>query len=294
MINIRLPAFHSGAAIGYGARAPANQLADMSAFFRARSSGSLSAVSHGGGTDSLAPTVGAALSSSGRYTPTPDHSGAATVLKLESSGSSRPTDDRTWKKSLAYWRASTPPRTLRYIGGICPCSSLASIFIASGESRRGASFASNSARLRSASAARALASATPIIAAASFSFDRPRSSVWCRPSILPNSTSPIMPNAIKASATAGPHLFHAELYGGCSPAMTSSANTATTTIAAHPHSHRSHDDDAFSTALSVAFIVPRRRYHAGNEFRGFWVGLLVGALLFAIFVAVGLYLQWPL
>lgn len=65
---------------------------------------------------------------------------------------------------------------------------------------------------------------------------------------------------------------------------------AKTTKPAQPHSHDAQDDDAFSNWPSLAFIVPFGRRHAGKEFRGFWVGLAIGALMFSLlFIAVYFY-----
>ena len=73
--------------------------------------------------------------------------------------------------------------------------------------------------------------------------------------------------------------------------MTNSANTAATTIPAHPHSQRSQDDEAFPNWASVAFIVPFGKRHAGKEFRGFWVGLAIGALMFGLLFVVNLFFK---
>ena len=91
-----------------------------------------------------------------------------------------------------------------------------------------------------------------------------------------------MPKAIAASAKDDPHLSRGESYVGWMAAINNSAITAITTNPAQPHSQRSHEDDAASSWSSVAFIVPFGKRHAGNEFRGFWVGLGVGALMFVL------------
>jgi hypothetical protein len=69
-------------------------------------------------------------------------------------------------------------------------------------------------------------------------------------------------------------------------AMTISAITAATTIPAKPHSHPSQDDDALSNWASLAFIVPFGRRHAGKEFRGFWMGLSLGTIMFALLIGI--------
>jgi hypothetical protein len=115
------------------------------------------------------------------------------------------------------------------------------------------------------------------------------------PHILPNRTSPTIPSAIRASAIVDPTLFHKESYDGWMSASTVSATTERTTTVAQPNSHRSQDDDALSIAASAAFIVPSRKYHAGNGFRiGVAWGASVVAIVLAAFFAVGLYFQWHL
>jgi len=106
----------------------------------------------------------------------------------------------------------------------------------------------------------------------------------------------MMPKAIAASATDVPHLFQGESYSGWMMASPISATTAKTTTAAHPSAQRSQDDAAFSIAFSGAFIVPSRKYHANNEsfLWGLLGGLLVGTMVFTVFLVVGLYLQWRL
>jgi hypothetical protein len=152
-----------------------------------------------------------------------------------------------------------------------------------GPSRNMANFASSNRA--SASAARALASAAVFVASASCLFDRLRNSVWIRASNLPKITSPTMPMAIAASAARLPNRFKAESYAGWTYAITNSAIIATTTTAAHPHSQVPQDDDADSRSASLAFIVPFGNRHAGKEFRGFWVGLGITALLFSLIFA---------
>jgi hypothetical protein len=69
-------------------------------------------------------------------------------------------------------------------------------------------------------------------------------------------------------------------YGGSINAITSSAITEKTTNAAQKIPHRSHDDDAFSSVFSAAFIRPFRRYQAGtNTFGTFFLALAIWALL---------------
>jgi len=65
----------------------------------------------------------------------------------------------------------------------------------------------------------------------------------------------------------------------------------TTTAPAHPHSQRSHDDDADSNWFSLAFIVPFGKRHAGKEFRGFWVGAALVALIFVALFAVSFVIK---
>jgi hypothetical protein len=144
---------------------------------------------------------------------------------------------------------------------------------------RGAVWRRKIAKSNSAFAARRIASA-------SLAFDRLRNSVWIRASFLLNRTSPTIPRAITVSAMAVPHCSRNESYGGWMAAMANSATSATTTAPAHPHSHRSHDDDADSNWFSLAFIVPFGKRHAGNEFRGFWVGAGLVALIFVVLFAV--------
>jgi hypothetical protein len=72
------------------------------------------------------------------------------------------------------------------------------------------------------------------------------------------------------------------------PAIMSSASTAATTIPAQPHDHSSQVDDALSNWVSVAFVVPFGKRHAGKGFRGFWIELGLGALMSASLFA-GLY-----
>jgi hypothetical protein len=158
--------------------------------------------------------------------------------------------------------------------------------IASGERRRQANCARNRWVSSSAAAARSIALPACSVALANCLFDLSRSSVCIRPSLLPNSTSPTMPKAITASAVAVPHCSRNESYGGWTPAIINSAITATTTNPAHPHSHRSQDDDAFSNLVSAAFIIPIGRRHAGNGFRGFWIGVGVGVLIFGLLFGV--------
>ena len=85
----------------------------------------------------------------------------------------------------------------------------------------------------------------------------------------------------------------ASRYQGWIIARTNSAATEMTTTEAQPHSQRPHDEDALSMASSVAFITPWRSRHTGNEF---WMGLawgaLVSAIVIAVFLTIGLYLQW--
>lgn len=138
----------------------------------------------------------------------------------------------------------------------------------------------------SAFAARSCASPAALMADSSLSFDRFRNSVWMRASFLLNMTSPTTPAKIRRSASTDPHRSRIESYEGCTHAITNSAAMATATRPAHPHSQRSHDDDALSNWASVAFIVPFGKRHAGKEFRGFWVGAAVGALMFFVLFAV--------
>jgi hypothetical protein len=112
-----------------------------------------------------------------------------------------------------------------------------------------------------------------------------RSSVCILESFLLKSTSPTIPSAINASKMADPHPSRNELYGGCIAAIKNSATTAKTTNPPHPHAQRSQDEEAISKWLSVAFIVPRGKRHARNEFRGFWVGFGIGALIFGLVLA---------
>ena len=152
-----------------------------------------------------------------------------------------------------------------------------------------------SAAVRSALPARSCALAAASTAALSSLFDLRRNSVWMRASSLPKASSPTIPKAIAASATAVPHLFHGESYDGWTIASTTSAITATRTSMTQPHSQRAHDASASSSWASLAFIVPSRKRHAGKEFRdGLLGGLAVGALIFGILLVVGLCLQWQL
>lgn len=118
------------------------------------------------------------------------------------------------------------------------------------------------------------------------SFDRRRNSVWIFASLLANKISPTIAKAITTSAKNDPHLSRKESYDGWMPAIISSATMAAVTKPAHPHSQRLQDDDAFSNWFSVAFIMPFGKRHAGKEFRGFWVGLGIGVLIFASLFAI--------
>ncbi len=160
---------------------------------------------------------------------------------------------------------------------------------------RGCIFASSSARAKSALEARSIAFAAlswrnPLSNStwASRSFDRLRNSVWYRPSILPNRTSPAIPNAIIASAIAVPHCSRNESYSGWMPAMINSATTPTITNPANPHSQVSQDSDARSNCASVAFVVPSGRRHSGKAFRGFWWGVGGGTLIFGLLFLMSL------
>lgn len=145
-----------------------------------------------------------------------------------------------------------------------------------------------------ASAARSFASAADLTASAKiFSasstrlFDLRLNSVWIRESFLLKMTSPTMPKAIAPSITDVSILSQSEAYGNGQIARKTSANTAAATNPAQPHSQRSHDDEAPSSWASVAFIVPFGKRHAGKEFRGFWVGAVIGALMFMVLYALG-------
>jgi hypothetical protein len=139
---------------------------------------------------------------------------------------------------------------------------------------RGANCASSFARAKSALAARSIASAARVVASATFLFDRSRSSVWMRPSHIPNKTSPTIPSAIAPSVIADS--VRNVLYGGSIQAITSSAITATTTNAPQQIPHRSHDDDPLSRSPSVAFIFPFGRYQGGKgSFLTFLMALIV-------------------
>ncbi|MGH7007720.1 MAG: PAS domain-containing protein [Stellaceae bacterium] len=150
-------------------------------------------------------------------------------------------------------------------------------------------FPANSTIILPRSSAEICRHAVAFTTSASISFDLRRSSVWIPASFRPKITSPTIPRAITASPSATPHRSRHELYGGWTAAMINSAATAAATSPAHPHSHRPHDDDALSNWSSVAFIVPFGKRHAGKEFRGFWIGVAIGALIFALLFLVSLY-----
>lgn len=104
-----------------------------------------------------------------------------------------------------------------------------------------------------------------------------------------NMTSPATPNAITAPAITFPQRSKTEPYGGLAHAMKTSATTAAPTRPPQRHPHRSQDSDDASNSVSLAFITPFLRNHAGKGFRGFWEGLGAGTLMFAIlFVAYSL------
>jgi len=126
------------------------------------------------------------------------------------------------------------------------------------------------------------ASTSRLLDSVSSAFDRRRSSVWMRASFRLKITSPIMPKAIAASIAAVSIRSQSEPYGSGKSARITSANTAAATNPAQPHSQRSHDDEASFSWVSVAFIVPFGKRHAGKEFRGFWTGVAIGALMFGL------------
>lgn len=127
------------------------------------------------------------------------------------------------------------------------------------------------------------------VAAVSLSVSRFRSSLWMWPfHIVPSTTSTVMPSAIIASVTA--ESVKKELYGGSTQASTTSAITASTTAPAPPRPQRSHDVDAFSNSLLLAYIVPFGRYHAGKgSFRAFLIGMGLAALMFLILYVLGVF-----
>jgi len=156
------------------------------------------------------------------------------------------------------------------------------------DNERGAILASSSTRAKSAFEARSIASPAASVAASSLAFDRFRSSVWMRLfHIVPSVISPTMPKATAASAIAGPHISKVESYGGWQIARKNSAITPTTTNAANHTPHRSQEDDASSSWLSAAFIIPFGSHHAGqNGFRDFLFAFAVWSLIFAILFSV--------
>lgn len=151
----------------------------------------------------------------------------------------------------------------------------------SGETCRHAVTRSISAVRSRASAASFSSLAARSMASDSLSLDRLLRSVWIRLFNIPNKTSPTMPIATAASAMA--EAVKNVLYGGSTPAITSSAITAMTTNAPHQIPHHSHDDDAASSWFSAAFIAPFGRYQAGkNSFRTFLLALVVWSLVFGL------------
>ena len=150
---------------------------------------------------------------------------------------------------------------------------------------------SSSASFNLARASDACAVASPAVFAASASrlFDRVRNSVWIRASNLPKITSPTIPSATTASATVTPQWFQNESYAGWIYAIANSAIIPITTNPAQPHSHRPQDDDALSNWASLAFILPFGKNHAGKEFSGFWIGLGIGALIFAFLYVISVF-----
>ena len=131
-----------------------------------------------------------------------------------------------------------------------------------------------------------LASSARTFAAPTLSSDRRLSSLWRRPAICPSIISRPTPSATKLFASDEPHCSKKESYGGWIAAMATSPSTPTTTSPPPNHSQRSHDSMDFSSSESLALVMPFGRRRAGKGFKGFWLGIGVGTLMFVILFAV--------
>jgi hypothetical protein len=201
-----------------------------------------------------------------------------------------PASANTVARASAYINASGSPfwySKNNLSDGAISFSDLTISALLSGEIDRHAVIRWSSAVLSRASAASFSSLAARSIASSTRLFDRFRSSVWMRLFRAPNLTSPTIPNATRALAAADPHCSKNESYNGWIPAIRNSATTPATTNPANQTPHCSHDDDAASSWLSVAYIVPSGRYHAGKRtLRAFLMGVGFGAVMFAILFAV--------
>jgi hypothetical protein len=137
-----------------------------------------------------------------------------------------------------------------------------------------------------ASAARALASAA-------MSSDLRLNSFCRNPAIWPNLISIATPTATRPSATAEPHCSNQESYFGWMAAIATVAATPKNTNPPPNHAHDSQDSLDFSNSSSLALIMPFGRRHTGKGFRGFWIGISIGALMFVLLFAVWLGLGMP-
>ena len=102
-----------------------------------------------------------------------------------------------------------------------------------------------------------------------------------------NQSSTATPPAIAASHKSELKMPRNESYGMWASARTISPATPATTTTPLPKAQFSADSDAISRCSSLlAFIVPFGRRQGGQSFRGFWVGLGIGAVLLLLEFAV--------
>jgi hypothetical protein len=137
------------------------------------------------------------------------------------------------------------------------------------------------------------ASSASLVVSATFSSDLRLSSLSRLNAILLNWISPETPSATKELETTDPHLSQKESYEGWIPASITSAIRPTTTSPPQSQPQDSHDSPDSSRSPSLAFLTPFLRRHAGKGFRGFWIGIAIGSLIWALLFGLWLVLGQP-